>query len=156
MAWKILNILSLTFFMVGVTYAADISKLKLSETEKERIFQLQNPFGEHYVRFVVQGQQQPVLLGLKSCQLYSAKQERGIVTDWIEENVLDTFYPWWSACSQESLKQDGLYIRLTFCKTPIGAGGGCAGGGGAFRSINGVDWQKLDFKDKWKDVVKKK
>ena len=155
MLGQVLKVLVLTLMMVAETHAAESISLKLSESDKARILQLQNPFGEHYLRFVPQGQE-PVLLGLKSCQLYRAKLEKGIVTEWMEENALSTFYPWWSGCSQESLKQEGAFIRLTFCKTPLGAGGGCAGGGGDFRSINGVDWQKREFNDKWKNVVIKK
>ena len=156
MLTQLLKILGLMCALLAAAYADDITKLKLSEPEKARIFQLQNPFGELYLRFALQAQEQPVILGLKACQLYRARLEKGLVTEWVEDNALNTFYPWWSACSRESLKQEGPYIRLSFCKTPLGAGGGCAGGGGEFRSINGVEWQKLEGNAKWKIVVNKK
>lgn len=131
----------------------DIEKLKLSEAEEIRMQQLQNPFGENYVRFNIAGQEQPVLLGLKDCNVYRAKLKQGVVTEWTPENTLAVFYPMWSACSRESLKQDRQYISLSFCKTPIGAGGGCAGGGGDFRSINGKDWQLLGATGKWENYI---
>jgi hypothetical protein len=155
-AAQTLTIFGLSLMLLSTAHADDIAQRKLSDSEKARIFALQNPFGERYLRFAVQGQEQPVLLGLRSCQLYRARLERGIVTEWMEDSALNTFYPWWSSCSQESLRQEGQYIRVSFCKTPLGAGGGCAGGGGAFRSTNGIDWQKLEVSDKWKSFVNKK
>ena len=133
--------------------ADDIEKLKLSEAEEARIQQLQNPFGENHVRVTVPGEEQQVLLGLKECKVYRAKIKQGMVTQWTQDNTLSVFYPMWSACSKESLKHDGQYINLSFCKTPIGAGGGCAGGGGDFRSINGKDWQLLGTNGKWESFV---
>lgn len=152
-AAHITKIVVFTFVILSAACADDIEKLKLSEAEKVRMLQLQNPFGENYVRFAVSGQEQQVALGLKECNLYRAKLELGLVTEWIQENTLATFYPLWSACSRESLKRDGEYIRLSFCKTPMGAGGGCAGGGGDFRSLNGTNWQVLESNSKWKNII---
>jgi hypothetical protein len=154
-AGRLIKIVAFTFAILVAACADDIEKLKLSEVEKVRILQLQNPFGESYVRLAVSGQEQQVALGLKSCNLYRAKLEQGVVTEWVQDNTLSTFYPLWSACSRESLKQDGQYIKVSFCKTPLGAGGGCAGGGGDFRSTNGIDWQALETNNKWKNVVNK-
>jgi hypothetical protein len=154
-AVRITKIVAFTFVILGAACKDDIEKLKLSEVEKVRILQLQNPFGENYVRFAVSGQEQQVALGLKGCNLYRAKLEQGVVTEWVQDDTLSTFYPLWSACSRESLKQDGQYIKLSFCKTPFGAGGGCAGGGGDFRSANGIDWQVLETNNKWKNIVNK-
>ena len=133
--------------------ADDIEKLKLSDDEKVRILQLQNPFGPNYVKFASPGEEQQVLLGLKDCNVYRAKLKLGVVTEWVPDNTLSVFYPMWSACSKESLKHDGQYISLSFCKTPIGAGGGCAAGGGDFRSTNGKDWQSLSANGKWENFV---
>lgn len=154
-AGLIIKIIALTFVILTAACTDEIEKLKLSEVEKVRVLELQNPFGENYVRFAMPGQEQQVALGLKGCNLYRAKLEQGVVTEWIQENTLSSFYPMWSACSGESLKQDSQYIKLSFCKTPLGAGGGCAGGGGDFRSLNGIDWQVLEANSKWKDVVNK-
>lgn len=143
-------------FAVAFLIAActdDIEKLKLSKAEVVRVQELQNPFGENYVRFNVPGEEQQVLLGLKECNVYRAKFTQSVVTEWIPEKTLNVFYPMWSACSRESLKHDGQYVRLSFCKTPIGAGGGCGGGGGDFRSINGKDWQFLGANSKWENFV---
>jgi hypothetical protein len=147
--------LALTCVVLIAACADDIEKLKLSEVEKVRILQLQNPFGENYVRFAAPGHGPQVALGLRDCNLYRAKIEQDVVTEWIQEKTLSTFYPLWSACSRESLKQDGQFIKLSFCKTPLGAGGGCAGGGGDFRSLNGTDWQVLEANSKWKNVDNK-
>jgi hypothetical protein len=148
---KLIRLVAFTFILLAAGCADDIEQLTLSEVEKVRILQLQNPFGENYVRFAVPGEKQQVILGLKACKVYRAKLELGVVTEWIQENTLHSFYPLWSACTRESLRQDAQSIRVSFCKTPIG--GGCAGGGGDFRSINGIDWQVLDANDKWKNIV---
>jgi hypothetical protein len=152
---QIIKIVAFTFVILAAACTNDIDKLKLSEAEKVHVLQLQNPFGENYVRLTVPGQEQQVALGLKDCNLYRAKLELSVVTEWVQDNTLSTFYPLWSACSRESLKQDGQYIRVSFCKTPLGAGGGCAGGGGDFRSINGIDWQVLEANNKWANIVNK-
>jgi hypothetical protein len=152
---KLTRIIAFSIVLLVAGCANDIEKLGLSEVEKVRILQLQNPFGQNYVRFAVPGEKQEVILGLKECEVYRAKLELGVVTEWIQEKKLHSFYPLWSACSRESLKQDGQFIKVSFCKTPISAGGGCAGGGGDFRSINGRDWQVLDGNDKWKNIVNK-
>ena len=144
-------IFGLVFLAVACT--DDIEKLKLSEAEVVRIQQLQNPFGENFARLAIPGEEQKILLGLKDCNVYRAKLKQGVVTEWVSENTLNIFYPMWSACSKESLKLDGEYIKLSFCKTPIGAGGGCAGGGGDFRSANGKDWQLLGSNGKWENFV---
>ena len=150
---QVSRIVVLCFAVLITACADDIEKLKLSEEEKVRVLQLQNPFGENYVKFAVTGEAQPVLLGLQQCKVYRAKQELGVVTEWVRETALDTFYPLWSACSQEGLRQDGQYILLSFCKTPLSAGGGCAGGGGSFRSLNGKDWQLKGVNEKWGNFV---
>lgn len=156
---KFLNHQIYKLFILGVAIliaacADDIEKLKLSEDEKVRIFQLQNPFGENHVSLAVPGEAQQIRLGLKECSLYRANVTQGVVTEWVAENALRVFYPMWSVCTQESLKLDGQYISLHFCKTPLGAGGGCAAGGGNFRSLNGKNWQLLGANGKWGKFVK--
>lgn len=130
----------------------EIEKMKLSEEEKSRVLQLQNPFGEDYVRLIVSGEEYPVLLGASACNLYRAKVERGVVTEWINIPKLSRFYPTGSSCTSQSINFDGKYAVYSYCATAIGAGGGCAGGGGTFRSMNGKEWEKSDGKNKWKNM----
>jgi hypothetical protein len=134
----------------------EIEKIKLSEEDKLRVLQIQNPFGENYVRFSVSGQEYPVVLGVSACKLYRAKLEREVVTEWIKIPKLSSFYPTGSACERQSIKYDGKYVMYSYCAIAIGAGGGCGGGGGDFRSINGRDWERLDDKNKWKSIGNEK
>jgi hypothetical protein len=130
----------------------EIEKMKLSEEERSHVLQLQNPFGDNYVRFTVSGEEYPILLGVSACKLYRAKLEQGVVTEWIKIPKLSSFYPTGSACESQSIKYDGKYVMYSYCAMAIGAGGGCAGGAGTFRSINGREWEELDGKNKWEII----
>lgn len=132
--------------------ADDIEKMRLSDEERSRVLELQNPFGDKYIRFSVSGEESPVLLGMNECNIYQAKLERGVVTEWIKISELGSSYPFGSVCERQSIKYDGKYALFSYCKTALGAGGGCGGGAGNFRSINGREWEVLDGKNKWKIV----
>jgi hypothetical protein len=152
-AMQNLNKLIIFISMLILAGCADeIEKMKLSEEEKSRVLQLQNPFEESYVRFNVSGEEYPVLLGASACRLYRAKVERGVVTEWVNIPKLSRFYPTGSSCTSQSISFDGKYVNYSYCATAIGAGGGCGGGGGTFRSMNGKEWEKPDGKNKWKSI----
>ena len=128
-----------------------IEKMKLSEEHRAHVLKLQNPFGEDYVRFSVAGEEYPAMVGASACNLYRAKVERGVVTEWIKIPKLSRFYPTGSSCTSQSIKFDGKYVMYSYCAIAIGAGGGCAGGYGTYRSMDGKEWEE-SLKDKWKSI----
>ncbi|WP_156481057.1 hypothetical protein [Variovorax sp. PAMC 28711] len=149
---KTLQALLSFILMAGCT--DNIEKLKLSNEDRERILLLQNPFGENLVRLNKAGKGEPILIGLKDCKVYRAEPEQGVVTEWVHVQEVAEFYPLPSACNRESVEYDGEYVRIEFCKTPMGAGGGCAGGISPHRSRNGKDWEVRTEKGKWKLIDK--
>ena len=132
----------------------NIEKLKLTKEDRERILALQNPFGSNLVRVNTSGKDGPILIGLQDCKVYRAEPEQGVVTEWVHAPEVAEFYPLPSACSRESVEYDGEYVTLKFCKTPMGAGGGCAGGIAPHRSRNGKDWEALTEKGQWNPLDK--
>lgn len=132
--------------------ADDIEKMKLTEEERGRILALQNPFGSNLVRIGDAGEQAQVLIGLKNCKVYRAEPQQGVVTEWVGLPEIDGSYPIPSACSRERIEYDGTYIVVAFCKTPIGAGGGCAGGISPHRSRDGKNWEVQITNGGWKSL----
>lgn len=130
----------------------DIEKMKLNQEERDRILALQNPFGSNLVRLNTAGEQGDVLIGLKNCSVYRAEPEQGVVTEWVRLPEIDGSYPIPSACNRERIEYDGTYIEIEFCKTPIGAGGGCAGGISPHRSRDGKKWEVQVTKGQWKPI----
>lgn len=131
---------ALVLFSLSVSGCKDeVEKLELSDSEKARIVHLQNPFGPQLIRFTEVGEKGPVLLGLDNCKVYRAKIEQGVVLGW--EMVLKGFYPFFTACTQQSIEYDGHYARVFLCEQAIGAGGGCAAGGN-YRSLDGSNWEE--------------
>lgn len=127
----------------------DIEKMELSEKEKARVIQIQNPFGVNLIRFSVLGEKEPVSLGMKDCKIYRAKNEQGVVTGW--EQSLNAIYLSFTACTRQSIEYDGQYVKVFICEQAIGAGGGCAAGGN-YRSRDGKLWEKLNG-NKWEKAV---
>jgi hypothetical protein len=150
--------LKILFVLLSLLLAAgcadDIEKMKLTKEEKERVLSLQNPFGSNLVRLNASGEDGPVLIGLQDCKVYRAEPEQGVVTEWVRVPEVDGAYPLPSGCSGERVEYDGEYVTIKFCKTPIGAGGGCAGGISPHRSRNGKDWDVYVEKGKWKPIDK--
>ncbi len=132
---KLLFMLLVSLFSAGCS--DDIEKMKLTEEERDRILALQNPFGSNLVRLNTAGEQGGMLIGLKNCSVYRAEPEQGVVIQWVRLPEIDGSYPIPSACNRERIEYDGTYIEIEFCKTPIGAGGGCAGGISPHRSRDG-------------------
>ena len=149
---KTLQALLSFLLMAGCT--DNIEKLKLSKEDRERILLLQNPFGGNLVRINATGKGEPILIGLKDCKVYRAETEQGVVTEWVHVPEVAEFYPLPSACSRENVEYDGEYVKIEFCKTPIAAGGGCAGGISPHRSRNGKDWEVRTEKGNWKPIDK--
>ena len=147
---KILLLLLVALFAVGCS--DDIEKMKLTEQERGRILPLQNPFGSNLVRLNPSPGDGAVLIGLKNCTVYRAEPEQGVVTEWVRLPEIDGSYPIPSACDRERIAYDGDYLTVEFCKTPIGAGGGCAGGISPHRTRNGKNWEVQIGDKKWKPL----
>lgn len=143
---------ALLSLLIAAGCADDIEKMKLTKEERERNIPLQNPFGSNLVRLNPLVEGSPVLIGLQDCKVYRAEPEQGVVTEWVRVREIDGSYPLPSGCSRERMEYDGEYGTVEFCKTPIGAGGGCAGGINPHRSRNGKNWEVYVGKDKWKPL----
>lgn len=59
-----------------------------------------------------------------------------------EKHVLSPgFYPWFTVCTGQSLRQEGGYVIAHLSNRAIGAGGGNTSGG-EYRTKDGEQWQK--------------
>jgi hypothetical protein len=89
----------------------------------------------------------PMIFGLNDCVLYKAKTAHQDIVGWTVVLASDwgqSSYPkWLTGCTSQEVKYDGKYIVASFCAQAIGAGGGCAGGDGTYRSRTGdaQGWQ---------------
>ena len=89
----------------------------------------------------------PMIFGLNSCTLYKAKTAHDEIVGWTVVLASDwgqSSYPKWAtACTAQHVRYDGKYVIADFCAQAFGAGGGCAGGDGTYRSRTGdaQGWQ---------------
>jgi hypothetical protein len=106
----------------------------------------QSRFGDSVLRIPVPGHD-PMIFGLNDCILYKAQTAHDDIVGWKVVLASDwgmSSYPkWMTACSSQKMKYDGHFIIVDFCAQAIGAGGGCAGGDGTYRSRTGEpeSWQ---------------
>lgn len=65
-----------------------------------------------------------------------------LASDW----GMHSYPKWMTACSSQHVAYNGKYIVASFCAQALGAGGGCAGGDGTYRSRTGdpTSWQIQD------------
>lgn len=132
----------------------DIEEMKLSPEEKTRVLALQNPFGKNLVRLTNAASGADVLIGLKRCRAYRAALEHSVVTEWLRiEEVTGRNLLAGGGCNSQNITFDGKHVYLDYCATAIGAGGGCGGGAGEYRSANGRDWERKS-KGVWVPVKK--
>ncbi|MGC2634094.1 MAG: hypothetical protein WA215_07775 [Candidatus Cybelea sp.] len=103
-------------------------------------------FQDGVLRVPVQGHGQ-MIFGLNNCIVYKAKTARDDIVGWSVVLASDwgqSSYPKWATvCTSERIRYTGKYVVVDFCAQAIGAGGGCAGGGGTYRSHTGdaQGWQ---------------
>jgi hypothetical protein len=89
----------------------------------------------------------PTIFGLDNCIVYKAKTAHDDIVGWSVVLASDwgqSSYPkWMTVCTAQRIRYDGKYVIVDFCAQAIGAGGGCAGGGGTYRSRTGnaQGWQ---------------
>src|ERR1700727_464058 len=97
-------------------------------------------FGDTVLRVPVKGHD-PMIFGLNDCIAYKAQTAHQDIVGWTVVLASDwgqSSYPkWMTGCTRQSIKYDGKYIIVSFCAQAIGAGGGCAGGDGTYRSRTG-------------------
>jgi len=96
----------------------------------------------------------PQIFGITDCTLYKAVTEDERIVDWrvvLSSDWGEHSYPkWMTACAREALRYDGKYVHVLFCAQAIGAGGGCAGGGGSYRSRDGEHhWEVSQDQQSW-------
>jgi hypothetical protein len=124
-----------------VTFAACAPKVPFALSKDD-----QNRFGASVLRIPVPGHD-PMIFGLNDCILYKAQTAHEDIVGWKVVLASDwgmSSYPkWMTGCTSQNMKFDGHYIVVDFCAQAIGAGGGCAGGDGTYRSRTGEpeSWQ---------------
>lgn len=101
----------------------------------------------------------PMIFGLDDCVLYKAKTAHDDIVGWTVVLASDwgqESYPKWATvCTSQRVRYDGKYVIASFCAQAIGAGGGCAGGDGTYRSRTGEPqgWQMQSAKG-WYNLPK--
>jgi hypothetical protein len=83
----------------------------------------------------------PMIFGLNNCIAYKAQTAHDDIVGWSVVLASDwgqSSYPKWATvCTSQHIKYTGKYIVVAFCAQAIGAGAGCAGGDGTYRSRTG-------------------
>lgn len=103
-------------------------------------------FQDRVLRVPVRGRD-PMIFGLNDCILYKAQTAHDDIVGWSVVLASDwgqSSYPkWMTVCTSQLMKYDGKYVVVDFCAQALGAGGGCAGGDGTYRSRSGnaQGWQ---------------
>jgi len=103
-------------------------------------------FGGTVLRVPVRGHD-PLIFGLNDCIVYKAQTTHDDVVGWTVVLASDwgqSSYPkWMTACTSQHIAYKKGYVVVDFCAQALGAGGGCAGGDGTYRSRTGdpQGWQ---------------
>jgi hypothetical protein len=100
----------------------------------------QDRFAGRVLRVAVPGHD-PMIFGMNDCIVYKAQTAHDDIVGWtvvLASDWGEVSYPkWLTGCMRQSIKYDGKYIVVDMCAQAFGAGGGCAGGGGVYRSRKG-------------------
>lgn len=96
------------------------------------------PRGGIVFRAALQGQPKTFLL--LDCKLYLL-QAAG--SDEVARTLVlqPGFYPWFTACTGQSIRLDAGQLRVELGNRALGAGGGNTSGG-TYRSMDGLAWEK--------------
>jgi hypothetical protein len=106
----------------------------------------QTRFQGRVLRVPVRGHD-PMIFGLNDCIAYKAQTAHDDIVGWAVVLASDwgqSSYPKWATvCTSQHIRYTGKYLVVDFCAQALGAGGGCAGGGGTYRSRTGdaQGWQ---------------
>jgi hypothetical protein len=118
----------------------------------------QDRFGGDVLRVIVPNHD-PMIFGMNDCIVYKAKTAHDDIVGWdvvLASDWGQSSYPkWMTGCTSQSIKYDGKYIVVDMCAQALGAGGGCAGGGGTYRSRKGdaTGWEVPSGK-RWSPLPK--
>lgn len=137
---KVLLLTVLAALVVAAAVAAIWLKLR-EPTPQEKLAALEQevtPSGGIVLRQELQGQPKAFLL--QDCKLYVLDASGpGKVT---RTQVLQPgFYPWFTACTGQSIRFESGYLRVELSNMAFGAGGGNLSGG-SYRSLDGLTWEK--------------
>jgi hypothetical protein len=136
--------------LAGLTIAASLAACSphvafaLSKKDQAR-------FADRVLRVPVPGHD-PMIFGLNDCIAYKAKTAHADIVGWSVVLASDwgqhSYPKWLTSCTSQHIKYDGKYIVVDFCAQAFGAGGGCAGGDGTYRSRTGdaQGWQIQAYK----------
>lgn len=89
----------------------------------------------------------PWIFGLDDCVVYKAQTANEQIVGWrvvLASDWGQSSYPKWATgCTSQSIRYSGKYVIVDLCAQALGAGGGCGGGGGTYRSRTGdaQGWQ---------------
>jgi hypothetical protein len=106
-------------------------------------------FGTSVLRVNVAGHA-PMILGLNDCILYKARTAHEDIVGWdvvlASDWGMHSYPKWMTACTSQHVAYKNKYVVVSFCAQALGAGGGCAGGDGTYRSrtANPTSWQIQD------------
>jgi hypothetical protein len=140
--WRAVLLLSLGAAVAG---CAPHVAFALSKDDQAR-------FQDRVLRIPAQGHD-PMIFGLDNCVVYKAKTAHDDIVGWSVVLASDwgqSSYPKWATvCTSQHVRYDRKYVVVDFCAQAIGAGGGCAGGDGTYRSRTGdaQGWQIQAGKD---------
>ncbi|MGA2761346.1 MAG: hypothetical protein ABSF08_13630, partial [Candidatus Cybelea sp.] len=92
----------------------------------------------------------PMILGLNDCILYKARTAHEDIVGWdvvlASDWGMHSYPKWMTGCVSQHVTYNGRYVVASFCAQALGAGGGCAGGDGTYRSrtADPTTWQIQD------------
>jgi hypothetical protein len=103
-------------------------------------------FGDRVLRVSVPGRD-PMIFGLNDCIAYKALTAHQDIVGWkvvLASDWGQTSYPKWATvCTAQHISYERRFIVVSFCAQAFGAGGGCGGSDGTYRSRTGEPqgWQ---------------
>lgn len=133
--------LALLAALVAAAAITTVALMRRAPTLQEKLTALEDevrPRGGIVFRAVLQGQPRAFLL--LDCKLYllEATTSEALARTPV---LRPGFYPWFTACTGQSIRLDAGHLRVELGNRALGAGGGNTSGG-AYRSLDGLAWEK--------------
>ncbi len=137
---KVLLLTVLAALVVAAAVTAIWLKLRTPTTQEKlaALEQKVGPGGGIVLRQELQGQPKAFLL--LDCKLYLLDAS-GPGTVARTQVLRPGFYPWFTACTGQSIRFESGYLQVELSNMAFGAGGGNISGG-SYRSLDGVAWEK--------------
>lgn len=133
--------LALLTTLVAAAAVTAIALMRRAPTLQEKLAALEEevrPRGGIVFRAALQGQPKAFLL--LDCKLYLL-QAAGSGEVARTPVLQPGFYPWFTACTGQSIRLDAGQLRVELGNRALGAGGGNTSGG-TYRSLDGLAWEK--------------